>query len=556
MSVSRSDDGEPSAKELRLAREVKRLRYELEVSGRQTPMLRAIIEGSPDALALLSLRGEVIEHNRAFGKLAGADVPCHGRSVAECLGRPTNASGAPITELLDHKVLSASLEVAQTLVGALGDDLVEARLSGFGDDRGIVLALRVLDTEATQARELSQARARLQALGLQLEKQRQMDEAERLESLSMLAGSLAHDLNNALAVVTCNLDFLHEDCHDPGVTELLDGATAGAKQVGELVQRLRSFSRDGGLIRTPLSITEWLPNFARSVAKGHEAEIDFELHDPGHPLQVEADESQLSRVALNLLLNAFQAARGAGREPIAKITLAACEHGVVDEHLTRAGAAPSTPHAWITIEDNGPGISDDAFAKLFVPFYTTKQAGTGLGLAGAARIVEMHGGGIGASNLPGGGARLVVALPLCSGDDAADADTARTPDKDRLKGVTVLLMDDEPNVRRIVQRTLRAAGAEVLSVEHGEAALERYAACRDRGVQPICMLDIVVVHGMGGLETIRELRERWPDARALACTGHATIDLARKYRQLGFDSWLSKPFTINALHEAIGRLVE
>ena len=120
MSVSHSDDGEPSAKELRLAREVKRLRYELEVSGRQTPMLRAIIEGSPDALALLSLRGEVVEHNRAFGKLAGADVPCHGRTVAECLGRPTRASGAPITELLDHKVLSASLEGAQTLVGALG----------------------------------------------------------------------------------------------------------------------------------------------------------------------------------------------------------------------------------------------------------------------------------------------------------------------------------------------------------------------------------------------------------------------------------------------------
>ena len=117
-------------------------------------------------------------------------------------------------------------------------------------------------------------------------------------------------------------------------------------------------------------------------------------------------------------------------------------------------------------------------------------------------------------------------------------------------------MDDEPNVRRIVQRTLRSAGAEVISVENGEAALERYGECRDRGVQPVCMLDIVVVHGMNGLETIRELRKRWPDACALACTGHATIDLGREYRKLGFDSWLSKPFTIEALHEAIGRLVE
>ena len=548
------DPGKPSQRERRLERETKRLRYELEVFGRQTPMLRAMIEGAPDALALVSLDGEVFEHNRAFSQLAGADVPCNGRTVAACLGRPTHAPGAPITELLDRAALRASLEAPQTLVGALGDDLVEARLSGFGDDRGVVLSIRVLDTESHQARELSHARARLQALGLQLENQRQIDEAERLESLSMLAGSLAHDLNNALAVVTCNLEFLHEDIDDPSVTELLDGATAGAKQVGELVQRLRSFSRDGGLLRARLSLSTWLPHFARSVANGHEAEI--QIVETDQPLWIEADESQLSRVALNLLINAFQAARGAGRVPAVKLALTASDNGELQEDSVRPARAPTAPHARVTIEDNGPGISADAFAKLFVPFHTTKQAGTGLGLAGAARIVEMHGGGIGASNLPDGGARFVVTLPLCDGEaDASDA-MATSSAAAQLQGVTVLLMDDEPHVRRIVQRALRSAGAEVLALENGEQVLEEYAACRERGVRPICLLDIVVVHGMNGLETIRALRSKWPDVRALACTGHATVDLGREYRQLGFDSWLAKPFTIRALHEAIAALID
>ena len=260
MSVSNSGDNEPTAKERRLAREVKRLRYELEVSGRQTPMLRAIIEGSPDALALLSLSGEVVEHNRAFGKLADADVPCHGRSVAECLGRPTTASGAPITELLDHEVLSASLEDPQTLVGALGDDLIEARLSGFGEDRGVVLALRVLDTEARQARELSQARARLQALGLQLEKQRQMDEAERLESLSMLAGSLAHDLNNALACILQNAELAREQVELggqvgeelDGIVEAVLGATSISRQPASAWARIHAILTSVGRIASML----------------------------------------------------------------------------------------------------------------------------------------------------------------------------------------------------------------------------------------------------------------------------------------------------------------
>ncbi len=146
---------QPSQRERRLERETKRLRYELEVFGRQTPMLRAMIEGAPDALALVSLDGEVFEHNRAFSQLAGADVPCNGRTVAACLGRPTHAPGAPITELLDRAALRASLEAPQTLVGALGEDLVEARqlLLGRAHLEAVVVQSHLGQVDPRVARE-------------------------------------------------------------------------------------------------------------------------------------------------------------------------------------------------------------------------------------------------------------------------------------------------------------------------------------------------------------------------------------------------------------------
>ena len=121
----------------------------------------------------------------------------------------------------------------------------------------------------------------------------------------------------------------------------------------------------------------------------------------------------------------------------------------------------------------------------------------------------------------------------------------------RLDGVDVLLMDDEAKVRLVMERALTVVGADVTSFESGEQILEAYAAARAEGRRPICILDMVVAKGMGGLETARQLRKKWPDARLLACTGHANVDLGKDHGELGFDGWLAKPFTVKALSDAV-----
>ena len=559
--MTAADGDQPAPERMRrLQREVQRLTHEVRVAGQQTPMLRAMIEGCPDALVLTSLGGEVLEHNESFAALlqgggrqdSQQGGALHtGRAIRDCLQTPGSDAATAIAALLTPERLQRCAASPSTLVGSFGDELVEVRLSGFsgGHEPVLVMSIRILDSASAQGRELSRTRVKLQSLGLQLEQQRQVDEAARLESLAMLAGSLAHDLNNALAIVSGNLELLQSSVREGPDAELLDDIGVGARQVQELVHRLHSFSGGANLLRQRLALGVWLPPFARSVANGHNAAIEVDA--PDDPLWVEADEGFLSRVVLNLMVNAVQAAHSAGRSPVLKVLLYKQGHQNLALPAVRAAKDTSRPSAIMVIEDNGCGIPADAFGQLFVPFHTTKEAGTGLGLAGAARIVEMHGGAIGAENVASGGARFTVTLPLA--EEAGAAASAATPQLEgmRLDGVDVLLMDDEAKVRLVMERALTVVGADVTSFESGEQILEAYAAARAEGRRPICILDMVVAKGMGGLETARQLRKKWPDARLLACTGHANVDLGKDHGELGFDGWLAKPFTVKALSDAV-----
>lgn len=551
MSADGAAPRDPAADARRLQREVRRLTYELEVAGKQAPLLRAMIEGCPDALALLSCQGEVLEHNDAFARFVGGPQLHVGHVISECLAREGAAEGRPVAELLDEDRLQRSAASTETLFGSCGDELVEARLCGFerGGERLVVMSLRVLDTATSQQRDLAQTRLQLQRVGGELEAQQQQDEAARLRSLAMLAGSLAHDLNNALAIVTGNLELLKTSVGLGPDAELLEDIGVGARQVGELVHRLHSFSGGANLLRQRFALTKWLPVFARSVANGHSASIEVTVAD--EPLWVEADEGYLSRVVVNLMVNAVQAAHSLGRSPALRLHIWRQEEGALRTPAARGAQDATRPHAMMSVEDNGAGIEPDAFQQLFVPFHTTKHAGTGLGLAGAARIVELHGGAIGAENVAGGGARFVVALPLVSERDAAPAVTESEGRGHRLDGIEVMLMDDEAKVRLVVERALTAVGAYVECFASGEDIVQAYARSREAGALPVCILDMVVHQGMGGVETVQALRDQWPDARILACTGHANVDLGRSHRELGFDGWLAKPFTIDALRAAV-----
>ena len=557
MPVAGASPDDPQRQLRRLQREAKRLRYELSISTRQVPHLRYMIDSCPDGLALLDGEGTIVEHNTAMATLFGdaslllIDTPLD--AAIDRLRREREAG-----PVLTPSRLTEALTRPLTLLVELLHGVVEFRLSGWLEDDGrhYVIAARPIATHDTQARELLKARQRIQALDDALQVQSQADEAARLDALSMLASTMVHDLNNALAVVLSNIYMLREEV-GPGVpTELIDDACTGTARVQELVNRLRSFSTGPSLVLRQLCVTSWLPEFLRPVVSGHRGTLKLDL--PSEKVWISADENQLAQVILNLVTNAAQAATGAGRSPVIRVRMEAAPHGHIVGRAVRPATSPGSPHAVITIEDNGPGVPTEGFRRLFTPFVTTKAEGSGLGLASVARITALHRGGIAVDNREEGGARFTLAFPIapaCSSHvDAPLPPTADPLPQRSLTGSIVVIMDDDPRVRKGLRRILEGAGAVTTETANGEEFLESYARHRRAGTHPVAILDILVSGGMGGLETVSRLRRDWPDAVAMACTGHAELVSTDELADLGFHRWILKPFEPDVLLGMVGEL--
>lgn len=559
MSVDDSSTLDFARQLRRLRRENKRLGYELSVATRQVPHLRHMIESSPDGMALLDGDGTIAEHNTSLAEILGAsDDLLIDLNLPEILdGLLRTASAEPT---LGPARLMSALSSPLTLLVELRHAVVEFRISGWVDNHGghFVVAARPMVSQDSNERELLQARKHIQALDEDLQKQRKQDEVARLDSLAILASTMVHDLNNALTVVLSSIELLREDLGPGSHVELLDDACAGTGRVQELVHRLRGFSLGPSLVLQPLCLTTWVPDFLRPILAGQRASLTLELD--ADPIWISADENQLAQVLLNLVTNATQAANGAGIEPRITIRATTFPHGYLSGELVRPVADARVPHAIVVVEDNGPGIATESFHRLFMPFHTTKVRGGGLGLASVGRITTLHNGGIAVDNRPQGGARFTMAFPLvpASGSKLSEGSNLRaeTPHAAELTGAEVIVMEDDLRVRQGLTRILEAVGASVSGTSWGEELLAAYSTARQSGSAPVCIIDIHIEHGMGGLLTIQELITRWPDAIAMACTGYAQVHSTDQFRDLGFRDWVFKPFQAAHLRQAVRGLVQ
>jgi signal transduction histidine kinase/CheY-like chemotaxis protein len=516
-----------------------------------------MIESCPDGLALLSEDGVVLEHNGAMVRIfERAEDLLIDQTFSALVGSSMRDPSVRSPFSVEH--LSRAIAGPQTLLVALHRSIVEFRISGWVEEERayFVVSARPMETRDQRERELLQARQEIQALDAALEEQRRQDEIARLDSLSLLASTMVHDLNNALAVVLLNIELLREELGPGSHIELLDDARSGTSRVQELVTRLRSFSLGPSLIFRQLCVATWLPEFLRPIVAGQRAELELDVGSQKH--WISADENQLAQVLLNLITNATQAAVSAGVKPRITVRLSGSPNGFLSGAVVRHVSEIGVPHLILTIEDNGLGIPADGFRRLFVPFHTSKSTGTGLGLASVARITSLHRGGIAVDNIEGGGARFTLALPtiqVCSSpaDSAASSDSDPQADPD-LTGIEVITMEDDPRVRDGIERVLADQGASVTCVANGEQLLEAYATARARGSRPVCVLDIHVVSGMSGLVAVQRLRERWPDVTAMACTGHAEVESTDQFSVIGFKDWIFKPFRPEDLRRAVWRL--
>ena len=338
--------------------------------------------------------------------------------------------------------------------------------------------------------------------------------AEKLESLGVLAGGIAHDFSNLLTGIIANLTFAANRLPAaPRAAEALDDAERAALRAKALTQQLLTFSRGGTPVKKTMDLGPLIRETAEFALSGSNVRSNYIIADDLAPIQ--ADAAQISQVIQNIVINADQAMP---------------KGGIVDIHArneTEPGpaiatrAAPDRPRVLITIRDSGTGIPKEHHRKIFDPYFTTKATGSGLGLAVSYSVVKNHGGDITVDSVPGVGSAFHISLPASQRPAPA---APRTPDAKTLHGSgKVLIMDDERVIRKATQWLLTDIGYTVESAEDGAQALDLYRnAMADGTPFDAVVLDLTVPGGMGGKECIAKLLELDPNVRAIVCSGYAS----------------------------------
>lgn len=368
--------------------------------------------------------------------------------------------------------------------------------------------------------------------------------AKNLESIGLLAGGIAHDFNNIMTGILGNVSVakLYTRPEDPAY-ENLEEAEKGFVRARDLTLQLLTFSRGGAPVRKTASIAELLQDTATFMLRGSNVRHQLVIAPDLWPASIDA--GQISQALNNLLINAKQAMPDGG-------TLTITAQNV------RLGAdeKPLTPgnYVKITLRDTGVGITAEDLPRLFEPYFTTKEIGTGLGLPNTYTIIRRHDGHIEVESTPGVGTTFTIYLPAVP--EARQAPRVERKQQAMRGQGRVLLMDDEDSVREVAAKMLRALGYETAVAANGQEALEAFNEHID-AFQPFdaVILDLTVKGGMGGVETLRRLRQRDPGARVIASSGYSTDPVMADYAKYGFDAIVVKPYRLEELSRAVHQVM-
>jgi len=368
--------------------------------------------------------------------------------------------------------------------------------------------------------------------------------AQKLESLGILAGGIAHDFNNFITGITANIELakLHAP-EDRELAAILGKAEQASLWAHDLTQQLLIFSRGGEPIKKTVMINDLIKEAAGFALRGSRVGCTFSIADDLRP--VDADTGQLRQVIYNMVINADQAMPQGGMLRVN------AENVSLDAENNRA--FPPGEYVKIAIVDSGIGIPKEHATKIFDPYFTTKEKGSGLGLATSYTIIKKHGGDIVVDSEQGRGTTFTIFLPA-SKQVAASADRASSmlvPGTGR-----VLIMDDEEVIRDAAGRVLQASGYEVESARDGSEAVELYRSARDAG-KPfvVVILDLTVPGGMGGREALQMLLQIDPAVKAIVSSGYSHDPIMANFRDHGFLGVIAKPYRVREMSEVVSKVM-
>ncbi len=365
---------------------------------------------------------------------------------------------------------------------------------------------------------------------------------KKLESLGVLAGGIAHDFNNILTAILGNIN-LASMFIDPEnkAYSLLEQAEKAIMRAKGLTQQLLTFSKGGEPVKHTSSIGKIINDSADFVLHGSSVICEYDI--PEDLWMVDIDTGQISQVIQNIILNACHAM------PVGGVIDVSCEN--ISDTKTKPVFLSESKYVKITIADTGCGIPEKYIDKIFDPYFTTKQTGSGLGLATCHSIIGKHNGNISVQSEAGNGAAFIIYLPA-SLESIQSSDTPEEDFADAKCKCRILVMDDETIVLDVAKQMLEQLGHEVVLAKNGDETIKLYKKYfeSDRAFD-IIIMDLTIPGGMGGKNTIQEILRIDPKAKAIVSSGYSNDPVMAYYQEYGFKASIAKPFRMTELSKII-----
>jgi signal transduction histidine kinase/ActR/RegA family two-component response regulator len=516
---------------VRVAGEIER-RAKVDELHWKTALMEAQMEAAPDGILMIDNQGRRILQNQRMNDLLKIPPHISGDEddrvqfsfVASRAKDPAKMKDK--VAYLDAHPEEISRDELEFVDGTIVDRYSSPVRDKLGRSCGRIWTFR----DITQARQLEM----------------QLRQSQKMEGIGQLAGGVAHDFNNILAAMLMQTDLMGMVEQLPGeVVEGLQQIRADANRAADLTRQLLLFSRRQVMQASVFDLNELVTSLAKMLQRIIGEDIRLQLHLHAAPLWMRADAGMIDQIIMNLAVNARDAMSTGGR----------LEIETAQKHVTGelAGLYPDAApgdYACLSVSDTGGGIPLDILPRIFEPFFTTKAPGkgTGLGLATVFGIVKQHHGWIKVDNRHGLGVTFQIFLPTSS-----EGSTQASKVEARAKSIggkeTILLVEDEPAVRRLISSLLERHGYQVVAASNGVEAVDLWLA-QSRKVA-LLLTDLVMPGGMTGHELARQLQSRQSNLKIVFMSGYSPEIAGREFELRQGENFVQKPFAADRLLETI-----
>ncbi len=518
------------------ARDRRMLRQEMEANRRNEEILRAdeqkfrgLFENMIEGVALHELvygpAGQVEDYrildiNPAYEKHTGLS---HEKAVGRLSTEIYNSSQAPYLEIFAGVAQGGKAVWFETYFPPLNRHFA---VSVFSPGKG---QFATIFEDITDKRKTDDA----------------LKNAQRLESLGVLAGGIAHDFNNLLGglfgFIETAKDFCESKEYDMA-SQSLTNAMAVFARARDLTHQLLTFAKGGKPITQLTELSPVIRQTTQFALSGSNIKIEYRIFEKLWPCEI--DRNQISQVMDNIIINARQAMPTGGIIAITADNVGNGNDLPVD--------LPSGNYVRIAFRDTGIGMPREHLSRIFDPFFTTKKQGSGLGLAMVYSIMKQHGGMVAVESEQGKGTTFTMYLPATDGAVVNDVKVDQAPFRGKGR---ILVMDDQAPIRQVSSFMLKRMGFEVDCAAHGDQAIEMFdKAHKSSHPFALVILDMTIPAGKGGVETICELKKIDPSVRAIACSGYSEAYILASPVKYGFAAILVKPYRKEELIDVLRSL--